>query len=65
MRYFSEKIKSGKYDELTDEEKQERIDLINKHYGKYSKEEDEARIAEITAAAKAEAGMKASEQEKE
>ena len=53
MRYFSEKIKSGKYDELTDEEKQERIDLINKHYGKYSKEEDEARIAEITAAAKA------------
>ncbi len=53
MRYFSEKIKSGKYDELTDEEKQERIDLINKHYGKYRKEEDEARIAEITTAAKA------------
>ena len=52
MRYFSEKIKSGKYDELTDEEKQERIDLINKHYGKYRKEEDEARIAEITANAK-------------
>ena len=53
MRYFSEKIKSGKYDELTDEEKQERIDLINRHYGKYRKEEDEARIAEITANAKA------------
>ncbi len=53
MRYFSEKIKAGKYDELTDEEKQERIDLIKKHYGKYRKEEDEARIAEMTAAAKA------------
>ena len=53
MRYFSEKIKNGEYDELTDEEKQERIDLIKKHYGKYDKEEDEARIAEITAAAKA------------
>lgn len=53
MRYFSEKIKNGEYDELTDEEKQERIDLIKKHYGKYRKEEDEARIAEITAAAKA------------
>ena len=65
MRYFSEKIKNGQYDELTDEEKQERIDLIKKHYGKYRQEEDEARIAEMTAAAKAEAGMKASEQEKE
>ena len=53
MRYFSEKIKNGEYDELTDEEKQERIDLITKHYGKYDKEEDEARIAEITATAKA------------
>ncbi|MBR5987451.1 MAG: MFS transporter, partial [Clostridia bacterium] len=37
MRYFSEKIKNGEYDELTDEEKQERIDLIKKHYGKYRK----------------------------
>ena len=63
MRYFSEKIKSGKYDELTDEEKQERIDLIKKHYGKYRKEEDEARIAEMAAAAKAEG--KADEGEKE
>ena len=53
MRYFSEKIKNGEYDELTDEEKQERIDLIKKHYGKYRQEEDEARIAEMTAAAKA------------
>ena len=53
MRYFSEKIKKGEYDELTDEEKQERIDLIKKHYGKYNKEEDEARIAEITATAQA------------
>jgi len=63
MRYFSEKIKNGEYDELTDEEKQERIDLIKKHYGKYDKEEDEARIAEITAAAKAE--NKAAEGENE
>lgn len=53
MRYFSEKIKNGEYDELTEEEKEERIELIEKHYGKYHKEEDEARIAEITAAAKA------------
>ncbi len=51
MRYFSEKIKNGEYDSLTEEEKQERIALIEKHYGKYKKEEDEARIAEITAAA--------------
>ncbi len=63
MRYFSEKIKNGEYDELTDEEKQERIDLIKKHYGKYRKEEDEARIAEITAAAKAEAEEKPVEEE--
>ncbi len=63
MRYFSEKIKNGEYDELTDEEKQERIDLIKKHYGKYRKEEDEARIAEITAAAKAEAEKKPVEEE--
>ena len=61
MRYFSEKIKNGEYDELTDEEKQERIDLIKKHYGKYDKEDDEARIAEITATAKAE--VKAAEGE--
>ena len=53
MRYFSERIKAGEYDELTEEEKEERIALIEKHYGKYHKEEDEARIAEITAAAKA------------
>ena len=63
MRYFSEKIKNGEYDELTDEEKQERIDLIKKHYGKYRKEEDEARIAEITAAAKAETEKKPVEEE--
>ncbi len=53
MRYFSEKIKNGEYDTLTEEEKQERIKLIEKHYGKYRKEQDEARIAELTAAAKA------------
>ncbi len=45
MRYFSDKIKAGEYDALTDEEKQERIDLINKHYGKYDAEKDASMIA--------------------
>ena len=52
MRYFSEKVKNGEYDTLTDEEKEERIQLIERHYGKYRKEKDEARIAELTEIAK-------------
>lgn len=52
MRYFSEKVKNGEYDTLTAEEKEERIKLINRHYGKYNKAKDEARIAELTAIAK-------------
>ena len=47
MRYFSEKVKNGEFDTLTDEEKAERIQLIERHYGKYNKEKDEARIAEL------------------
>ena len=40
VRYLSDKVKTGQYDSLTDEEKQERIDLIEKHYGKYNEEKD-------------------------
>ena len=40
VRYLSDKVKTGQYDSLTDEEKQERIDLIQKHYGKYNAEKD-------------------------
>ena len=40
VRYLSDKVKTGQYDSLTDEEKQERIDLIQKHYGKYNEEKD-------------------------
>lgn len=40
VRYLSDKVKTGQYDSLTEEEKQERIDLIQKHYGKYNAEKD-------------------------
>lgn len=50
MRYFSEKVKAGEYDTLTEEEKEERIDLINKHYGKYNAEEDAQMISRLKAA---------------
>lgn len=40
VRYLSDKVKTGQYDSLTEEEKQERIDLIEKHYGKYNAEKD-------------------------
>lgn len=40
VRYLSDKVKTGQYDSLTEEEKQERIDLIQKHYGKYNTEKD-------------------------
>lgn len=40
VRYLSDKVKTGQYDSLTDEEKQDRIDLIQKHYGKYNAEKD-------------------------
>ena len=49
MRYFSDKVKNGEYDTLTDAEKAERIDLIEKHYGKYNAAADAAMIAEMKA----------------
>jgi len=47
MRYFTDKVKAGEYDTLTEEEKQERIDLIKKHYGKYDARFDAEMIARM------------------
>ncbi len=50
MRYFTDKVKAGEFDTLSDEEKQERIDLIKKHYGKYDEKFDMDMIARMNAA---------------
>ena len=46
MRYFNDKVNHGEFDTLTDEEKEERIKLIQTHYGKYDASKDEKMIAE-------------------
>jgi Na+/melibiose symporter-like transporter len=50
MRYFTDAVNEGRYDQLTEEEKQERIDLINRHYGHYDAQEDAEMIARAQAA---------------
>ena len=64
MRYFSEKVKAGEYDTLTEEEKEERIALINKHYGKYNAEEDAEMIARLKKAVEEERAIQPEEEPK-
>lgn len=52
MRYFSDKVKAGEFDALTDEEKAERADLIKTHYGKYDAEADAKMVASVAEKAK-------------
>ena len=51
IRYFTDAVKEGRYDELTEEEKAERIELIRRHYGKYDAQEDAQMIEEAKRAA--------------
>ena len=50
IRYFNDAVKEGRYDSLTDEEKQERVDLIKRHYGKYDPQADAEMIETAKAA---------------
>ena len=46
MRYFNDKVKHGEFDTLTEEEKEERRQMIVTHYGKYDEEQDVKMIEE-------------------
>lgn len=50
MRYFVEKVQRGRFDDLSEDEKAERVRLIKTHYGSYNEEEDAAMIARSKAA---------------
>jgi len=52
MRFFTEKVKTGEYETLSDAEKAERVDLIKKHYGRYDADKDAAVIARLTESTK-------------
>jgi len=56
IRYFNDAVKEGRYDDLNDDEKAERVELIRRHYGKYDEAEDAMMIAEAKEAAAAAEG---------
>lgn len=50
VRYFNDAVKEGRYDDLTEDEKAERIALIERHYDKYDAQADAEMIATAKAA---------------
>ncbi|MBQ4443748.1 MAG: MFS transporter [Clostridia bacterium] len=50
IRFFTDAVKEGRFDSLTEEEKAERVALIERHYGKYDADADAKMIAEAKAA---------------